>query len=139
MSNIRLIRRNGPMLPGGYPFVDGRTNRRFDGFDAGGFGDQVLRIIKHRQANPSVYPPSDAKYLDEAAVADELDEYQCQRFGGDVRYCGPSSEEAIRLQDLKAAGICQFCGGTLSERICPTCGGAKKVIGTVCQKCGSTL
>jgi hypothetical protein len=138
MSNTRLIRRDGAMLPGGYPFVDGRTNMRFDGFDSGGFGDQVLRIIKHRKANPSVYPAEDAKFLTESFVADELDEYQCQRFGYDARYCGPTDQEVIRIQKLREQGICQFCGKGLLPRYCPTCSG-QKLIGYTCSGCGSTL
>lgn len=132
--NTRLIRRDGPFLPGGNPYVDPRTNRRFDGFDAGGFGDQVNRIIKHRLANPKLYPPSEPQYLSFNFVADQLDEYQCQRFGGDPRYCGATPQEVERKSQLMAKGICSNCGGKLIQNICQTCSG--KVLGLKCERCG---
>jgi len=136
--NTRLINRGGIMLPGGYPYVDPKTNMRFDGFEAGGFYDQVAKIIQHRSSNPQLYPPGNPEYLETNFVANQLDEYQCQRFGGDARYCGQTSAEIERAASAQAAGVCQFCGGELEQRYCPTCSG-QRVIGTRCKKCGSTL
>lgn len=135
--NTRLTRRDGAMHPGGYPYTDPRTNHRFDGFDAGGFGDQVQRIIKHRLGNPKIYPPSEPQYLSFNFVADQLDEYQCQRFGGDPRYCGQTNDEIERKLQLNSKGICANCGGALIDKLCSTCSGGK-VIGKVCSRCGIT-
>lgn len=134
----KLIRRDGAMIPGGFPFVDARTNQRFDGFEAGGFGDQVHKIIRHRLGNPNIYPPSEAKWFSFEAVANELDEYQCLRMAGDSRFCSDPNSEHAQQAAAHAAGVCRFCGGQLKERLCPTCSG-HRVIGYTCLKCGSTL
>lgn len=127
------------MLPGGYPFMDPRTGLKFDGFDAGGFGDQVHRIIKHRSLNPRHYPSDDLKWLNFEEVCIELEVYQCLRLGGDKRFCvDPDVSEAEAAKTSHATGICRFCGGELKERLCPTCSG-HRVIGYQCLKCGSTL
>lgn len=137
--NTRLIRQNGAMIPGGYPFMDPRTGMKFDGFDAGGFSDQVNRIIRHRTANPRIYPPTDGKWLNFEEVTIELELYQCMRLGYDKRYCSdPAVSEEVAAAASHQSGVCRFCGGTLKERLCPTCSG-HKVIGYTCIKCGSTL
>lgn len=129
---IKLIRRNGPFIPGGYPYVDPRTNMRFDGMEAD-FSEQVQKIIRHRTANPKIYPPAEGKFLSTEFVADELDVYQCQRFGNDPKYCSdgkPFVGTVGRVSERK----CSICGGPLVERLCPTCSGSR-VIGYTCNNC----
>lgn len=133
---MRLIRRTGAMLPGGYPYTDPKTGMKFDGFDAGGFGDQVLRIIRHRMANKARYPATEPQFLDEAFVANQVDEYQCLRLGNDPRYCQDESQPGINLPAVTADSKCQ-CGGALLPRYCPTCKG-QRIIGYICGVCGKT-
>ena len=139
MNKIRLIRRTGPLIPGGYPYVDPKTNMRFDGFECGDFDGQVRKIIAHRLGNPKLYPPTEPQFYEYVYVADSLDTYQCQRLGNSDLYCigvgavGSNTPRVVAVVD----GKCGKCGGELQQRFCPTCGsGNTKLVGYICKGCG---
>ena len=133
---MRLIRRDGVIGPGGYPYTDPKTGFKFDGFSAGGFGDQVLRIIQHRRTNPTFYPPWNQEPFNETFVGNQLDEYQCQRLGNDKRFCVDENLPAVpAIKNPVPVGKCAACGGDLIEKLCSTCSG-RRVTGRTCTKCG---
>lgn len=139
---MRLIRRDGQIPPGGYPYQDPKTGFKFDGFQAGGFGEQVLAIIWHRIANPTIYTPNTIDLVPEF-VANQLDEYTCLRLGNDRRFCTdeelPKPKEVTRTEPAIVPGRnCPGCGGNLVERLCGSCGG-RKVVGYQCQACGMQI
>ena len=136
MNKIRLIRRTGQMIPGGMPYVDPRTNMRFDGFECGDFDGQVRKIIAHRLGNPKLYPPTEPQFYEYTYVADSLDTYQCQRLGNSDNYCvGDGAVGQNTPRAVVVDGKCSACGGEIIERICPTCSG-RKIIGHICKGCG---
>jgi len=139
MSKVKLIRRDGAFLPGGYPYIDPKTGMRFDGMECG-FDEQVQRIIKHRLANPNLYPASDPQFLSTTKVADVLDEYQCDRLGRSDQYCvgeGAAQKNLSPSYLVNTLGKCS-CGGEWEERYCPTCS-SKRLVGWTCKVCGKRI
>lgn len=146
---MSLTYRPGGMLPGGFPFTDPITGRKFDGFDAGGGGDQVMRIKKYRDTNPHIF--KDPKWHETDFIWQQVLDQQIQRLGGDRRFFmdvgkGPSAPDTSpRRQRTPPApppeanlGRCQSCGGELEPIYCKTCRG-KRVVGTKCKSCRSTV
>ena len=131
---IRLIRRDGGFPPGGYPFQDPRTGKKFDGFENGGFNDQVRAIIRHRSVNPRLYPASEPKWLDYSDVALELEAYTCNRLGNDPLYCHAENTRMKPLARVNGFPVCPVCKETMLPRYCPSCR-HKRLIGYRCPKC----
>jgi hypothetical protein len=122
------------MIAGGYPYTDPKTGMKFDGFDAGGFGDQVLRVRAHRVANPKIYLPGDVALTVEY-IANQIDEYQCLRHGNNPRYCLDENQPALPAS-VASDRACS-CGEKLNPVYCPTCSG-QKITHYICPKCGRT-
>lgn len=129
---IRLIRRDGEFPPGGFPFQDPKTGVQFNGLEAGGFNDQVRKIIAHRLANAKLYPNGNAFDFD--SVAMELEIHQCQRLGNNPKYCRDTEHRTVQHQASIGNPICPLCKKPMSERYCPSCSG-KKLIGWRCERC----
>lgn len=135
---IRLIRRDGEFPPAGFAFTDPKTGFKFNGLEAGGFNDQVRRIIQHRAVNPVKYPPANSQAFDFDAVAMELEAYQCLRLGNNPRYCfdtdNKSPTRVYPASRINGVPICPVCKQAMSERYCPGCSG-QRLIGYRCEKC----
>lgn len=130
-----LIRRDGPLPPGGFHFTDPRTGFRFPPMD-GGFDEQVSRIIRHRRANPRLYPPEQTSFLNPVSVANELDLYQCLRLGNNPKFC---TDGAIPVKPDRLTRpsnrLCPRCNTAMIEVLCPTCG-SPRTIAHKCPSCG---
>lgn len=132
---MSLIQREGPLVPGGYSFTDPRTGRQFDGM-AITFKAQCKLIREHRLANPRVYSPADAKYLNLEAIANELDIAICQRLGNNPKYCVDMQARAVAAAAAAAPRLCPKCGKPLEPILCKSCGG-HKIKGYRCPACGT--
>jgi len=77
--------------PNGFKFYEARTGWSV----AGGldFDQVVASIIKHRLANPKF---ANEWATDTITVADELDNYTCQRIGNDPNYCDGGSPPSFQ-------------------------------------------
>lgn len=128
-----LIRRNGPNPPSGWFFIDPKTGMRFDG-NAILYDEQVAKIIKHRQANPNVYPATDVKALSVKDVADELDAFTCNRLGNNPHFCISAQPNPAKV----GARYCPKCGSGMIEKLCPTCSG-HRITGYRCTSCGTEV
>ena len=132
---MRLISRTGSFPPAGYLFTDPKTGMKFE---HGDFKDIVSQIIKHRRANPRLYPPENAGDLDFNSVSNELDSYTVMRLHNDPRYCEsgepiPVSTEGLELMTMTAP--CPKCGCRMGWQIlCKTCSGKKRT-GFYCADC----
>jgi hypothetical protein len=134
---MTLIRRDGAMIPGGYPYTCPRTGMKFDGFDAGGFGDQVLRIVKFRQTNKHLF--HEPEWTNADFVGNQLDEYQCLRLGNDPRFCYDGTLPPVTILKASVSSrTCPICNVNLLEKLCSTCGG-RKITGYTCPECGKTF
>lgn len=132
-----LFREGRPFPPGGYPFVDGRTGKKFDGSSAD-LKLQAENVIKHRQANPHVYNPEERKYLDKDWVMLEIEDFMCKSnpsiCGDDLpprpadpTFATPTQECACGVRDWRAQ-FCKSCGsGKLQKWVCGGCGNALNV------------
>lgn len=139
---MKLISRNPPFPPGGYPYYDPRTGIRYNGLE-GTFDDIMRKIQADRKRNPRVYPPDEeqGKFLDLVFIGKSLDEYTCNRLGNSTRWCTDGNGQVInRNYNLGKIQLttCPDCNVALQEKICPTCSG-HRVIGYVCPKCGRTF
>lgn len=114
------------MPPGGFPFTDPKTNRKWVGFEWN--WDLLAKdIIKHRHDNPHIYARDVAESFNYNSVVQEIFR---QKFAThpDI-FSGHGGE-------VKSSNACRVCGATEEEPIfCPTCSG-QRVIGTRCLKCG---
>ena len=124
--------------PGGYPFHDNRTGMNFDAMQ-GGIEDRVSQVIKHRIANPNLYPTSEPKFLDRAWVRLEIEDQICSNrpsiCGNTTAYAPPPPINQIEFPTTP----CPRCGVTnWKANLCPTCGRAK-VTSYSCIGCGKTL
>lgn len=138
---MHLSYKPGGMLPGGYPYTDPRTGRKFDGFDAGGAGDQIMRIAKYRMANPRIFP--EPEWADQHFIAKQLLEYQFQRLGNNMKYFvatdGTQSNPIVYAPKTPAANVtppnrCE-CGANMAPVYCKTCS-AQRLTGWKCPTCG---
>jgi predicted RNA-binding Zn-ribbon protein involved in translation (DUF1610 family) len=129
---FKLIRHNGPHPPGGFPFQDPKTGRKFSGSE-GGIRDTVERVLQHRLSNPIIF--TNAALLDFEHILEEVDCYQCLRLGNPSQYCtnGKSGSPKIALRVVNK--FCPECGTMMTERYCPTCS-SRKLVGYNCGKCG---
>ena len=128
---------NGDFPPGGFPFVDPRTQRVWNGYE--GTADMhAASIIIHRRANPNIYPPSEGHWFDKQSVIQEIFQQKFKThpyiFRGQ-----PEPNQAVKLIQPKGVmGVCPQCQGTRFEtQYCPTCSG-KRITGYKCLDCGAT-
>lgn len=135
----KLINRNGLFPPGGWQFKDSRTGMRFTDGD---FNDVVAAIIKHRKANPRLYPPDEIEAFDFASVANELDAHTCSRLKGDSRFCQSGDPIPVNTDGLELMlmpNSCPKCDcKTGWQNLCRTCAG-KRVVSYICENCKSLV
>lgn len=131
----KLKSRTSEFPPGGWSFVDIKTGMKFN---EGAFGDVVMAIIKHRQANPRVYPPEELESFDQATVANELDAFTCSRLNNNPRWCvsgEPTPVDISGLEFMIMPNKCPKCGCPQGYQIlCRTCAG-RRVTGYYCADC----
>jgi len=139
---MKLTYKPGGMPPGGYPYTDPRSGKTFDGFDAGGAGDQALRIAKYRRANPHIFPEPD--WIDPGFIAHQILDFQVlrlpRRFFIEVNHVPrlpPAGSRKANPVIPETGGKCG-CGGDLMPIHCATCKG-KRVVGWTCGKCGKKI
>ncbi len=129
--NFKLINPSGEFPMGGYVFTDPKTGMKFDGV---GFYRTVEAIIKHRKANPNVYPLSDGKWLDYESVSNELSIYTCHRIGNNSRFC-KSTDKVAQYVQAPTNRECPDCHVALNPVYCKVCSG-QKLIAFSCPNCG---
>jgi len=136
---LRLRNGNGSWPAGGFPFVDPRTGKVFDGMSAD-LTLQAKNIIAHRKANPKIYPASEAQFLFIDAVKQEVLGYICARRPS---LCADSVNVAMQIATPKNFVMpspppgkkCYRCGSTdLKPVPCKTCGGFK-IKSWLCNNC----
>lgn len=137
MRLLTQFREGHPWPNGGYAFKDGRTGRKFDGMSAD-LKLQAQNVIKHRQANPHIYPPDQPKYLDLDWVMLEIEDYMCKE---NPAICGGDAQPKVRKDPTFDIPLptepCTVCGFTSwSPNWCKTCGSGK-VEGFKCGNCGN--
>jgi hypothetical protein len=136
---VQLIHRHGDFLPNGFEFIDSRTGYKIGGTSSN-FDDTVKKIIEHRLGNPTIYPPTDMRYLTIDFVAEELDAHTCNRLGNNPHYCRDMEERKVVIPEIyknqQPASACPKCGETDAKpRFCQTCAGSR-ILGWICVKCG---
>jgi hypothetical protein len=133
---LSLKNRNSGWPPGGYPFVDKRTGKNFDGMSAD-LGMQAKNVADHRKANPAIYPLSEGQWFDDLFIRQEIIEYMCS-LRPELCYDGSAVKNPIWTEPVPPAGkTCIKCSGTeMSPTYCKTCSG-RKVVSWKCNKCGT--
>jgi predicted RNA-binding Zn-ribbon protein involved in translation (DUF1610 family) len=122
--------------PNGYPFQDPRTGLKFDAM-SGGLDDRVTQVIKHRRANPNIYPQTDPKYLDVDWVRLEIIDYICQQVPSNCNN-GIVPKPVINVIELPTTP-CPSCGQvSWSAAFCRTCGSGK-ISSYKCMNCGAKI
>ena len=133
--SFKLKVRNGPFPPKGYWFKDPRTGMVFE---HGDFKDVVSQIIKHRQANPRLYPKDELASFDFSAVSQQLDEATCSRLNNNLKWCESGEPIPVDVSDLELMLMpraCPKCGCSQGYQIlCKTCSG-RRVTGYYCHDC----
>jgi hypothetical protein len=131
-----MIRRHGDFPPNGFMFTDARSGLSFG--EQGEFGSVVLAIIKHRQANPKIYPKNNLATFDYESVARELEQFTCARLNNNPRYCESGEPKPVSTDGLVLMAMprrCPRCGcGNGYQILCKTCAG-KRVTGYYCSEC----
>ena len=126
--------------PQGYPFADPRTGMRWGGFSQDLLG-RVREIIKHRLANPAIYPQHEPQHFSIEAVTREVVGPICAKHPS---YCmetivqgPPSAGQTPTVAQAPRNPACPKCGSLeWKATYCSTCGG-HKIDGYVCLKCGT--
>lgn len=127
-----LIRTNGEMPPGGFPFLDPITGKGYRDMESS-FDARVGQIINDRLANKRLIRKQED--LSPTHVAQELSEQVCQKLNGNPRFCNNSTKVAPTPEPPVANKVCIHCGAAeLRPIICAPCGGKKT--GYRCHKCG---
>lgn len=135
----RLIRTNGPLIPGGFQFQDRITGKTYNDHHTR-FDQRVREIIRDRQANARLW--TDSKVVDTIAVAEELSEFNCARLKNNPLFCtdglpkvnGPAAVQYIP-ERAPAGKVCRYCRGEeFEEVLCATCSG-RKIIAYRCKRC----
>lgn len=133
--SYRLKSRTATFPPSGFLFTDPKTGMKFTD---GAFGDVVLAIIKHRRANPRIYPPDEMEALDVSSVGNELDAFTCSRLKNHGHFCESGEPVPISVDGLELMQMpnkCPKCASSNGYQIlCKTCSG-KRVTGYYCAEC----
>jgi hypothetical protein len=108
----------------------------------GAHGDVVAAIIKHRRANPRIYPPDEITAFDHASVANELDAATCERLNNNDRWCESGEPKPVDVSGLELLTMttpCTKCGCVTGwQVICKSCSGKRRV-GWYCENCKTLL
>lgn len=136
--SFKLKSRTQEFPPSGFMFTDSKTGMKFS---EGDFKDVVSQIIKHRQANPRIYPPSEIASFDFASVANELDATTCSRLNDNPRFCEsgepiPVSTDGMELMLMSRACVCGSKMGY--QALCASCSG-RRVLHYICSECKSLV
>lgn len=134
---LQLKNKGTQWPPSGYPYVDGRTGKKFDGMSAD-LDMQVKNVLTHRQANPRIYPPDQAEFLNPASVRQELVNYICSL---KPELCGqPEVKTQTNLVVPQPNKVCPKCQGTVFKaNYCQTCGSGNKIKSWSCVACGTNV
>lgn len=137
MSVMRLIRTNGPLIPGGFQFSDPITGKQYSDHHTL-FSQRVSQIINDRRANARLF--TDQKEIDPGYVSQILSEQNCTRLKGNRLFCSdgtipqPAPVNFIP-QPAPAGKRCRYCGSeNLEEVLCSSCSG-RRVTGYRCKAC----
>lgn len=119
--------------PGGFGFVDPKTQMRFNGWE-GTYEMTAQKVVEHRRANPTMYPPTDGPSFDLGEVIQEIFRQKFASmpwlFNGGGEQPG-THEAASKIPEL---GHC-LCGESKVEPIyCASCGGSR-ITGYRCVAC----
>lgn len=134
---LQFTKRGTTWVPGGYPYVDGRTGKKFDGMSAD-LDMQVANVLVHRQANPRIYPPDQSQFLNPATVRQEITDYICSRR---PELCGQAQlKTQTNLVVAQPNKVCPKCKGTVfTPNFCKTCGSGNKIKSWSCAACGTNV
>ncbi len=131
-----LINRNTAPT-GGFPFVDAKLGKKYDGFSFD-FKGLVATIIKDRKANPRVYPVEESRSFDYDVVAQEVENYiwNVSSFQTRQNYFQDAKPPTTESPQAVSGKVCPKCGGKdIVERLCRSCSG-KRVLGYTCRTNG---
>lgn len=133
--SFKLRSRTGAFPPGGFQFKDPRTGLKFE---HGDFKDVVSQIIKHRQANPRIYPKDFPESFDFNTVSNILDSYTCDRLKNSPKWCISGEPEPVDVSGLELMLLpspCYKCHCNQGyEIICKSCAGRRRT-GFYCRDC----
>jgi len=105
---------------------------------AGGMNDRINDVQKHRRANPTVYPPTDAQYLDSGFIYQQIVDFMCNQ---KPELCGEAPKYPAQKINVIETPLfaCLKCGNTDWKAImCPTCG-TSRITGWECKSCGAKI
>lgn len=122
--------------PGGFPFVDPKSGMAFEPMSAD-LQLQTQNVIKHRRANPSIYPPSDKTAFDPLAVQREIIEYICRVRPSNCTETVRQAKSYFVVEPGPPHGKkCLKCQSeNLVATYCKSCGG-RKITSWKCTQCG---
>ena len=125
--SYKLKYRTSDFPPGGWSFTDPKTGMKLGDGD---FKDVVAAIIKHRQANPKLYPKDNLESFDFATVANQLDAATCARLKNSSRWCESGEPLPVIVDGLLLMIMpnkCPKCGCVEGyEIICKSCSGRRR-------------
>lgn len=139
MSQFKLIRENGTLIPGGYQFRDPITGKQYlDTHTL--FPARVRQIINDRKANARLW--TNQALVDPIHVGTELSVQNCTRLKRNPLFCtdglprvNQAPAQSFTPALAPAGKVCRFCGGQkLEEILCQVCSG-KKIVGYRCLNC----
>ena len=125
--------------PGGWPFTDPKTGRKFNGWE--GTPQMIaVKVVEHRRANPSLYP--DGAGQDVNAIIQEIFAQKVKAMPwlftgfpdqGPGAYPSQPAPASVSIRGEKCS-----CGATEFKPVyCPTCSG-RRIIGYTCASCGKS-
>ncbi len=140
MSLILKNSTSSQFPPGGYPFTDPKTGRKFNGWE--GTPQMIaVKVAEHRRANPSLYP--DGAGQDINGIIQEIFAqkfkvmpwlFRGQPDQGPGAYPSQPATEPVTIRGEKCS-----CGATeFTPEYCKTCSGSR-VVGMKCKSCGKAV
>lgn len=126
---------------GGWPFVDPKSGFKCNGYE-GTPKMHANKIIAHRRANPTLFPPNDASLFDVNSVIQEIYQQKFQThpqlFVGQPGYTVLKMEKPAK-KNYQPNSKCPKCNSPDFEPVyCPTCTG-RRITGYKCKSCGTHL
>lgn len=135
---LQLKNPKGGFPPGGFPFQDKRTGKKFDGMSAD-LKLQAMNVIQHRRGNMRLYPATEGMAFNSDAVQQEILEQVCANHRGICVEQVKSLPMSRNFAVVKSNKSCPKCGNTdLTPKYCKTCSGSK-IRGWTCDKCGTEV